>query len=201
VILLDEIEKAHADVFNILLQILDDGRLTDSHGRTVSFENTVLVMTSNAGTTLKAQGFGFGAEGQVAIESRVQTVLKELFRPEFLNRVDEIVVFKELAPAEIRQIVDLMLKEVEGHLAIRHIRLAASDPVRDRLAEMGFDNRYGARPLRKTIQRHIEDPLADRLLNGSLRDGDQVALALDDGGGFRFDVERPEGTETERKAD
>ena len=119
VILLDEIEKAHADVFNILLQILDDGRLTDSHGRLVSFENTIIIMTSNAGTTLKANAFGFGAEGYVALESRVQTVLKEMFRPEFLNRVDEIVVFHELSRDEIRKIVDLMLKEVQAQLKTR----------------------------------------------------------------------------------
>ena len=116
VVLFDEIEKAHPDVFNMLLQILDDGRLTDSHGRLVNFEHTILVMTSNAGTSLKANGFGFGAEGHVALENRVHTVLKEMFRPEFLNRIDEIVVFQELTPEEIRSIVDLMLKELGSQL-------------------------------------------------------------------------------------
>jgi ATP-dependent Clp protease ATP-binding subunit ClpE len=139
VILLDEIEKAHADVFNMLLQILDDGRLTDSHGRLVSFENAIIIMTSNAGTTLKANAFGFGADGYVALESRVQTVLKEMFRPEFLNRVDEIVVFEELNREQIRKIVDLMLNEVEGHLTAKHLKMVVTGEVRDYLAEQGYD--------------------------------------------------------------
>ncbi len=181
VILLDEIEKAHADVFNILLQILDDGRLTDSHGRLVSFENTIIVMTSNAGTTLKANAFGFGAEGYVALESRVQTVLKEMFRPEFLNRVDEIVVFQELSRAEIRQIVDLMLKEVIGHLADKGLRFVVSDAVKDFLADKGYDPKYGARPLRKTIQRLLEDPLADLVLAGKLDQKIGVSADFKDG--------------------
>ena len=169
VILLDEIEKAHADVFNILLQILDDGRLTDSHGRLVSFENTIIIMTSNAGTTLKANAFGFGAEGHVALESRVNTVLKEMFRPEFLNRVDEIVVFHELSREEIRQIVDLMLKDVAAQLKNKGLSFVITDAAKDYLAQKGYDPKYGARPLRKTIQRLIEDPLSDQLLSGKLQ--------------------------------
>ena len=169
VILLDEIEKAHADVFNILLQILDDGRLTDSHGRLVSFENTIIIMTSNAGTTLKANAFGFGAEGHVALESRVNTVLKEMFRPEFLNRVDEIVVFHELSREEIRQIVDLMLKDVAAQLKNKGLNFVITDAAKDYLAQKGYDPKYGARPLRKTIQRLIEDPLSDQLLSGKLQ--------------------------------
>ncbi len=181
VILLDEIEKAHADVFNILLQILDDGRLTDSHGRLVSFENTVIVMTSNAGTTLKANAFGFGAEGYVALESRVQSVLKEMFRPEFLNRVDEIVVFSELSKDEIRQIVDLMLKEVSGHLSEKGLQFVVTDAAKDYLAEKGYDPKYGARPLRKTIQRLLEDPLADLVLAGHLKNASGVSADYKDG--------------------
>jgi len=181
VILLDEIEKAHADVFNILLQILDDGRLTDSHGRLVSFENTVIVMTSNAGTTLKANAFGFGADGYVALESRVQTVLKEMFRPEFLNRVDEIVVFSELSKDEIRQIVDLMLKEVSGHLSEKGLQFVVTDAAKDYLAEKGYDPKYGARPLRKTIQRLLEDPLADLVLAGHLKNASGVSADYKDG--------------------
>ena len=181
VILLDEIEKAHADVFNILLQILDDGRLTDSHGRLVSFENTVIVMTSNAGTTLKANAFGFGAEGYVALESRVQSVLKEMFRPEFLNRVDEIVVFSELSKDEIRSIVDLMLKEVTGHLSEKGLKFVVTDAAKDYLAEKGYDPKYGARPLRKTIQRLLEDPLADLVLGGHLKDATGVSADFKDG--------------------
>ncbi len=181
VILLDEIEKAHADVFNILLQILDDGRLTDSHGRLVSFENTVIVMTSNAGTTLKANAFGFGADGYVALESRVQTVLKEMFRPEFLNRVDEIVVFSELSKDEIRRIVDLMLMEVTGHLKEKGLQFVVTDAAKDYLAEKGYDPKYGARPLRKTIQRLLEDPLADLVLAGHLKNASGVSADYKDG--------------------
>ena len=179
VILLDEIEKAHADVFNMLLQILDDGRLTDSHGRLVSFENAIIIMTSNAGTTLKANAFGFGAEGYVALENRVQTVLKEMFRPEFLNRVDEIVVFEELSREQIRQIVDLMLKEVQDHMSAKQLKLIVTDEVCDYLAEKGYDPKYGARPLRKTIQRLLEDPLADLVLSGKLVGASGVSAQME----------------------
>ncbi len=181
VILLDEIEKAHADVFNILLQILDDGRLTDSHGRLVSFENTIIIMTSNAGTTLKANAFGFGAEGHVALESRVQTVLKEMFRPEFLNRVDEIIVFHELSRDEIRSIVDLMLLDVIRQLKEKGFGFVVTDAVKDLLAEKGYDPKYGARPLRKTIQRLLEDPLSDLILSGKLQGKIAVSADLKDG--------------------
>ncbi|NLM78445.1 MAG: ATP-dependent Clp protease ATP-binding subunit [Ruminococcaceae bacterium] len=177
VILLDEIEKAHADVFNILLQILDDGRLTDSHGRLVSFENTIVIMTSNAGTTLKANAFGFGAEGHVALESRVQSVLKEMFRPEFLNRVDEIIVFHELSREEIRRIVDLMLQEVISQMKEKGLDFVVTDAVKDLLAEKGYDPKYGARPLRKTIQRLLEDPLSDLILAGKLQG--KIAVSAD----------------------
>ena len=180
VILLDEIEKAHADVFNILLQILDDGRLTDSHGRMVSFENTIIIMTSNAGTTLKANAFGFGSDGYVALESRVQTVLKEMFRPEFLNRIDEIVVFRELTAEEIRKIVDLMLKDVIRQMKDKGLDFVVTDAVKDHLAKKGYDPKYGARPLRKTIQRLLEDPLADMLLSGSLKDKTAVSADMAD---------------------
>ncbi|MEA4888402.1 MAG: ATP-dependent Clp protease ATP-binding subunit [Clostridiaceae bacterium] len=181
VVLLDEIEKAHADVFNILLQILDDGRLTDSHGRLVSFENTIIVMTSNAGTTLKANAFGFGAEGYVALESRVQTVLKEMFRPEFLNRVDEIVVFHELNRSEIRQIVDLMLKDIIDQLKDKGLNFVITDAAKDFLAEKGYDPKYGARPLRKTIQRLVEDPMSDLILSGKLAGKIAVSADIKDG--------------------
>ncbi len=179
VVLLDEIEKAHADVFNILLQILDDGRLTDSHGRVVSFENAVIVMTSNAGTTLKANGIGFGATGHVALESRVQSVLKDLFRPEFLNRIDETVVFHELDRGEIRRIVDLMLTEVKLHLAEKGVVLEVEEAAKDLLAERGYDAKFGARPLRRTIRRLVEDPLADMLLTGRLAGAATVSVGVD----------------------
>jgi ATP-dependent Clp protease ATP-binding subunit ClpE len=168
VILLDEIEKAHADVFNILLQILDDGRLTDSHGRVVNFKDTIIVMTSNAGTSLKGSGYGFGSSGYEAMESKVHSVLKDMFRPEFLNRIDEIVVFEELTRAQLRDIVELMLKNVKATLKERGIDLIVTDAGKDLLTARGYRPKYGARPLRKTIQRMLEDPLSDLLLQGRL---------------------------------
>jgi len=181
VVLFDEIEKAHPDVFNLLLQILDDGRLTDSHGRLVNFENTILIMTSNAGTTLKSNGFGFGAEGYIALESRVQSVLKEMFRPEFLNRIDEIVVFQELSRDEIRKIVDLMLKELRDQLSEKNVGIEVSDAAKDQLAIEGYDAKYGARPLRKTIQRRLEDHLSDMFLSGKLANVLKVSIDYLDG--------------------
>lgn len=191
VILFDEIEKAHPDVFNLLLQILDDGRLTDSHGRLVNFENTIVVMTSNAGTTLKSNGFGFGAEGHVAMESRVQSVLKDMFRPEFLNRVDEIVVFHELTRDEIRKIVDLMLRELSAQLSEKGISMTVSEKAKDALAIEGYDIKYGARPLRKTIQRRLEDPLSDLFLTSKLEDVKDVQIDHD-GDAFKFELIRTE---------
>ncbi len=176
VILLDEIEKAHADVFNILLQILDDGRLTDAHGRTVSFENTVIVMTSNAGSQLRSRGLGFGSDDFISLESRVNDVLRDTFRPEFLNRVDDTIVFSELSREEIRQIVDLMLKEVTETLAERGVKIVVSEASKDLLAERGYHKEYGARPLRKTIQRLLEDPIADMILRGELEGKSGLAV-------------------------
>ena len=176
VILLDEIEKAHVDVYNILLQILDDGRLTDSRGRVVNFENTVIIMTSNAGTTLNNHGFGFGATGHIALEERVQGVLREMFRPEFLNRIDEIIVFHELSKEDIREIVELMLAEVNSSAADQNLELTFSDAAKEYLADSGYSQQYGARKLRKTIQRQVEDPLSDLLLSGKLRDIRTVAV-------------------------
>jgi len=181
VVLFDEIEKAHPDVFNLLLQILDDGRLTDSHGRLVNFENTILIMTSNAGTTLKSNGFGFGAEGYIALESRVQSVLKEMFRPEFLNRIDEIVVFQELSREEIRKIVDLMLKDIIDQLKDKNLNFVITDAAKDFLADKGYDPKYGARPLRKTIQRLVEDPMSDLILSGKLAGKIAVSADIKDG--------------------
>ena len=191
VVLFDEIEKAHADVYNMLLQILDDGRLTDSHGRVVNFENTILVMTSNAGTTLKSHGIGFGSQGHQAMEERVDTVLKELFRPEFLNRIDEVVVFHELSKDEIRRIVDLMLKEPEKTLRDRGIQLIVEAAARESLAREGYDPKFGARPLRRTIQRRIEDTLADLWLN----------RAIDSAQTVRVDLAPPDSAAYQREAD
>jgi ATP-dependent Clp protease ATP-binding subunit ClpA len=181
VILLDEIEKAHPDVFNILLQILEDGRLTDSQGRVVHFENTVLVMTSNAGTTLKSIGIGFGANNNYStLSNRVQDALKETFKPEFLNRIDETIIFTELNKDELKQIVDLMLKEIETEAMDKNIKLNISDSVKEFILEKGYDPKYGARPLRRAIQRYIEDDLAELYLKGAVKENSTVTLSMND---------------------
>lgn len=187
VILLDEIEKAHADVYNMLLQILDDGRLTDSHGRVVNFANTVILMTSNAGTSLKAQGLGFGKNNDISMKARVDTVLKDIFRPEFLNRIDDIVIFESLTKKDLRQIVSLMLEEVEKSMELSGYQLEVTPAAKDALSEKGYDPKFGARPLRKTIQREIEDQLSDLLLSGQLenKSGVKVGYRQD---AFYFDV-------------
>lgn len=169
VILLDEIEKAHSDVYNMLLQILDDGRLTDSHGKVVDFSHTVVIMTSNAGTTLKAQGLGFGQEGYRSMASRVDSVLKEIFRPEFLNRIDDIIIFESLTQKQLRQIIDLMLREVKENMELAGYQLSLSQAAKDALVKEGYDPKFGARPLRKVIQHRIEEKLADMMLEGSLK--------------------------------
>ncbi len=168
VILFDEIEKAHPDVFNLLLQLLDEGRLTDSHGLHVNFENTIIIMTSNAGNSAKANTIGFENGTREALESRVASALKETFRPEFLNRVDETVIFNELTPEEIRKITDIMMKEVFEALSEKHIEATITDKAADELARLGYDPKFGARPLRKVIRQKIEDRLADMFLEGKL---------------------------------
>ncbi len=170
VILFDEIEKAHPDVFNLLLQMLDDGVLTDSHGLHVNFENCIIIMTSNAGSSAKAATIGFFNETHEAMEQHVQSALKETFRPEFLNRVDETIIFKSLKPEEIRQIVNIMIKDVFQSLDDKHIKGSMTKAAGDRLAELGYDEKYGARPLRKAIRTNVEDPLSDMFLTGALND-------------------------------
>ena len=177
VILFDEIEKAHHDVFNLLLQMLDDGVLTDSHGLHVNFENCIIIMTSNAGSSSKANTIGFFNDTHEALEQHVQSALKETFRPEFLNRVDETIIFKSLKPEEIRQIVNIMIKDVFSSLEDKHIKGSITKAAGDRLAELGYDEKYGARPLRKAIRSNIEDPLSDMFLSGALKD--VVSLKID----------------------
>lgn len=174
VILLDEIEKAHTDVFNMLLQIFEDGRLTDSHGKVVSFENTIIVMTSNAGTTLKSSGIGFGSGGYKSLESKVKDVLKEIFRPEFLNRIDETVVFTELSRDELKRIVSLMFEEVREEAAQKGIKLSFTDRACGFILEKGYDPKFGARQLRRTIQKHIEDELTEQFFQGKITSGSSV---------------------------
>ncbi len=180
VILMDEIEKAHPDVFNMLLQILEDGRLTDSHGRTVSFENTIIIMTSNAGTNFKSNGIGFSNNAYATLESKVKDVIKETFRPEFLNRIDDIIIFTELNNVELRQIVDLMLEEVYSEAREKDIRINVSDKVKEFILEKGYDVKFGARPLRRAIQNYIEDRLSEEYLKGTIKEGSLVGVDLNE---------------------
>ena len=189
VVLFDEIEKAHPDVFNIMLQILDDGRLTDSKGRHVNFKNTIIIMTSNVGasmiTTTSKLGFSTAEdESKDKYEKLKETVTEEMkkaFRPEFLNRIDETIVFSHLSKEEIRQIVDLMLKDLFKRLQERELSVEVTDEVKDHLAENGYSEAYGARPLRRLIQRKIEDELAEEILSGKYAHGDTVKMVLKDG--------------------
>jgi len=179
VILLDEIEKAHSDIFNILLQILEDGRLTDGQGRTVFFENTVIIMTSNIGTNLKSTGIGFGSESDHKIEAKIREMLKETFRPEFLNRVDDIVVFKALIEKELKQIIELQLNEVSAEVKEKKMTLEVSEAVKERILIQGFDEKYGARPLRRTIQKLIEDEIAELYIRKLIKEGNLLRAIME----------------------
>ena len=188
VILFDEIEKAHPDVFNILLQILEDGRLTDSQGRTVDFKNTVIIMTSNIGARSIVDNKTIGFNGEESkkknydqIKENVMSELKKEFRPEFLNRIDEIIVFKPLDEKEIEKIVDLMLTASTKRLEDRDIEVSVTDELKKYIAKKGFDVTYGARPLRRAIQNLVEDKLAEEILDGKIKDGDKVKLTYQDG--------------------
>ncbi|TKK75865.1 hypothetical protein FDA94_38775, partial [Herbidospora galbida] len=183
VVLFDEIEKAHPDIFNSLLQILEDGRLTDAQGRVVDFKNTVIIMTTNLGTRDISKGIGVGfaknndVEGNYdRMKAKVQEELKQHFRPEFLNRVDDTVVFHQLRMTEIIQIVDLMLAQVDARLKDRDMALELTPAAKQVLADRGYDPVLGARPLRRTIQRELEDSLSEKILYGELRPGQVVKV-------------------------
>jgi len=191
VVLFDEIEKAHPDVFNMLLQILEDGRLTDSQGRTVDFKNTIIIMTSNVGARLiteKQSSLGFNSENENAEESEKKDIkelvtgeLRKVFRPEFLNRVDDIIVFNKLNKDEIKQIAVKMLKTLENRLDKMNIKISFTDNAISEIADKGFDENYGARPLRRAIQNEIEDPLSEQMLEGKVKDGAVVTCDFTDG--------------------
>ena len=181
VVLFDEVEKAHPDVFNTLLQVLDDGRLTDAQGRTVNFRNTVIIMTSNIGSQYLAADAAAGGEIKPDARERVLAEMRGHFRPEFLNRLDDIVLFKPLTQAEIEHIVDLMLDDVRARLADRQMQLEVSEDARRFIAEQGFDPVYGARPLRRFIAREVETRIGRALLAGDVRDG--AVIRVDYAGG------------------
>lgn len=174
IILFDEIEKAHPDVFNILLQVLDDGRLTDAQGNTISFENTIIIMTSNAGSNLNTNSIGFG--GTQINNSKILDTLRETFRPEFLNRVDEIVIFNQLTNEQLLQIINLMLKDTQKALSNKDITMVLTESATNFLLKVGTDVKYGARPLRRAIQRYLEDELSDMILKGELKNGQKVLI-------------------------
>ena len=178
VILLDEVEKAHPDVFNVLLQVLDDGRLTDGQGRTVDFRNSVIVMTSNLGSQLIQEMAG--EENYDAMKNAIMDVVGSHFRPEFVNRIDDLVVFHPLGREHIRKIVDIQLSYLHDRLADRDIRIHLSDAARDKLADAGFDPVYGARPLKRAIQQQVENPLAQEILQGHFKPGDVIEVGVDD---------------------
>jgi len=191
VILLDEIEKAHPEVFNTLLQVLDDGRMTDGHGRTVDFKNTVIIMTSNAGVELirRESAIGFAAtrkgdsgaqkRGYEEMKGKVMAEVKKTFRPEFLNRLDETIVFHELTEEQLRQIVELMIKDLQGRLLERKLSIELTEEARSWLAKAGYDPQFGARPLRRAIERYVENPMSTQVLRGEFNEGDTVVVDVE----------------------
>jgi ATP-dependent Clp protease ATP-binding subunit ClpC len=197
VVLFDEIEKAHPDVWNALLQILDDGRLTDGQGRVVDFRNTVLIMTSNLGTEFvkKSGSLGFLRKGEGESEDdnrdKIERALKATFRPEFLNRVDEIITFKPLSIPDVERIVDLKMKEIQVRLAEYGLRVVLTEPARAWLAREGFDPAFGARPLGRALQKYIESPLSVQMLRGEFKSGDVVTVDWVEGLGLQFRHDAP----------
>ena len=181
VILLDEMEKAHPDVFNVLLQVLDDGRLTDGQGRQVSFKNTIIIMTSNVGSKAIAELSGKDEEG---MRHQVDAAMAQTFRPEFLNRIDDIVVFHPLGMAQIEKIVDIQLADVRARLAKERMTLAITPAAKQMLAVGGLDPVFGARPLKRLVQREVVDAIAAAIIDGTVREGDQVTVDVDKDGGF-----------------
>ncbi|HXE09190.1 MAG TPA: ATP-dependent chaperone ClpB [Acidobacteriaceae bacterium] len=188
VVLFDEIEKAHADVFNVLLQVLDDGRLTDSKGRTVDFKNTVLIMTSNLGAGQLATAWAESEDGFEEASERVMGVLREHFRPEFLNRIDDVVVFHPLDERQLEHIIDMRLADLEKLLADRKITIELTEAAKKAVFKTGYDRAYGARPLKRAIQRMVQDPLAVKILDGTVRHGDHVVVDADKSGALSFEV-------------
>jgi ATP-dependent Clp protease ATP-binding subunit ClpB len=190
-VLFDEIEKAHHDVFNTLLQVLDDGRLTDGQGRTVDFKNVIVIMTSNVGShrILDYRG-AFEGDEYRRMKDAVLSELRNSFRPEFLNRLDEIIVFHALSEEDLKKIVEIQLASVRARLEERHISLVLTEAARTRLVRTGYDPHYGARPLKRAIQREIENPLAKRIVSGDVRDGQTIRIDADpSGSGLSFRVE------------
>jgi ATP-dependent Clp protease ATP-binding subunit ClpB len=194
VILLDEIEKAHPDVYNILLQVLDDGRLTDNQGRTVNFKNTIIIMTSNLGSHLLQEKLEHISEDQIddamgELHSKLVELLRKTIRPEFLNRIDEVVLFKPLSQKELREIVDIQIKRVEKMLGDQEMLLDVNDEAKDWLARLGYDITFGARPLKRSIQKHLINPLSQEILAGKFSGGDKIYVSVGLKGKLEFKKE------------
>ena len=181
VILLDEIEKAHPEVLNLFLQILDDGRVADSHGKIINFENTIIIMTTNAGSEFKSSSLGFNSSDEIKLSANIDTSLKQHFKPEFLNRIDEIVTFSPLTRTELRQIIDLMLRDITERIEERGARLCITDAAKEIILNEGYNVKYGARPLKRAIQRLIEDKLAQLSLNNEIVKGVSIIADAKDG--------------------
>jgi ATP-dependent Clp protease ATP-binding subunit ClpB len=197
VILFDEIEKAHRDVFNVLLQVLDDGRLTDGQGRTVNFKNTVIAMTSNIGSA-EIQKLASREAPEWEVEAAIKELLKQQFRPEFLNRIDEVILFHSLNKEQLTKIVDVQLESLRKRLALRNLKLSLTDAAKKLLADEGYDPNYGARPLKRVIQQRIENPLATKILNGEFSEGSMIVIDAKDSGVFSFTVQK-DGSAAEEK--
>jgi ATP-dependent Clp protease ATP-binding subunit ClpB len=193
VLLLDEVEKAHPDVFNVLLQVLEDGRLTDGHGRTVDFRNTVVVMTSNLGSEVIQQMAG--EENYARMKASVMEIVTQNFRPEFVNRIDEVVVFHPLEREQIRAITEIQAQYLGARLAEQDIELVLTEAALDHLGEAGFDPVYGARPLKRAIQQQLENPLARAILSGQFGPGDTIQVEIGPEG-FEFKSQRPESSDS-----
>lgn len=188
-ILFDEIEKAHPEVFNILLQILDNGRLTDAHGKAVNFKNTIIIMTSNVGSSYFKQmsQLGFGGETEQKVEAKeeafkdqVKRALRDQFKPEFLNRIDEVIVFNSLRKEDIEKIVDIQIDQIKKRLANKNISIIIDGPAKKYIVENGFDADFGARPIARLIQKAILDKMADKMIRGQIKDGDKVKVSFDE---------------------
>ena len=199
VILFDEVEKAHPDVANVLLQLLEDGRLTDGHGRTVDFKNSVVIMTSNLGTEeFQHQAIGFGHRdeaGEQRMKQNIESALKKAFRPELLNRIDDIIVFHPLTEGHLKKVIELLIRDTEGRLAERNIKLEVSSEAKSWLVTTGYDPIYGARPLRRAIEKHVDNPLSAKILQGEFKEGDTIAIDVKDEG-LVFGVVKSAAAET-----
>ena len=182
VILFDEIEKAHPDVFNILLQLLDDGRLTDNQGRTVDFKNTIVIMTSNLGSAYLTENIRQDGTIDQEVKLKVEDELKRSFRPEFINRIDDIVVFSPLTESQIGTIIELSMKSVEKRLADRDMSISLTDGAKEYIAKEAYDPHYGARPVKRYLQKNVETAIAGRIIRGEINDGDHITVGADESG-------------------